>query len=171
MLTPGRFRKLAAAYGGDLQRWPEAFRAQAETLLRTSAEGRALLAQAQALDTAIHEAAQAEQAILWRAANGSAAREQAALARIRRHVGERIAAANANHQPGTRISGSPSGALFPRVGWIGLATAGTLAVVAGLLLGFIYTPASTPDTLLVSLQPAPLHMLADPYEYDHRETP
>ena len=186
MLTPGRFEKLTAAYGGDLRRWPEPFRAQAETLLRTSAEAHALLAQAQALDAAIHEAGEAERAILWSRAKaqaiagngakaqaiaGSAAKEQAALARIRSGVGERIAAQNANHRPGARIPGSPGGMLFPRLGWIGLATAGTLAVVTGLLLGFIYTPASTGDTLLAILQPTPIHLLADPYDYDHRETP
>jgi hypothetical protein len=45
-----RFRRLIAAYGADPGRWPPGRRRRAEALLAHSAQARALLAEAQALD-------------------------------------------------------------------------------------------------------------------------
>lgn len=45
-----RFEDLAGTYGGDLRRWPEAARADAERLLADAPELRAALADAAALD-------------------------------------------------------------------------------------------------------------------------
>src|SRR5579871_1858242 len=50
MMLLERFRELADAYGGDPRRWPPAERAPAAALLAASAEARALLAEAAALD-------------------------------------------------------------------------------------------------------------------------
>jgi len=46
-----RFRRLIAAYGADPGRWPPGRRRRAEALLARSAQARALLAEAQALDS------------------------------------------------------------------------------------------------------------------------
>ena len=46
-----RFRRLIAAYGADPARWPPGQRPQGEALLARSAKARALLAEAQALDS------------------------------------------------------------------------------------------------------------------------
>jgi anti-sigma factor RsiW len=49
-MTPDRFRAFAEAYGGDLGRWPQAERGEAERLLATSPEAVAILADARGLD-------------------------------------------------------------------------------------------------------------------------
>jgi hypothetical protein len=49
-MTQARFAALAQAYGGRLERWPEAWRASAGDFAR-SAEGQAALAEAAGLDT------------------------------------------------------------------------------------------------------------------------
>lgn len=51
-----RFRELMDAYGGDPRRWPPAERPPAAALLAASAEARALLAEAAALDRLLDEA-------------------------------------------------------------------------------------------------------------------
>jgi len=50
MMLLQRFHELMDAYGGDPRRWPPADRAPAAELLAASAEARALLAEATALD-------------------------------------------------------------------------------------------------------------------------
>ncbi len=62
-LPLGRFRDLAAAYGGVIARWPEAYRDAAMLLVR-SPEGQRILAEASSLDTALDS---------WRAAAPSIA--------------------------------------------------------------------------------------------------
>jgi len=52
-MDPNRFRDLADAYGGDLERWPAAERAAAATLAQT-AEAEAILTEAAALDAALN---------------------------------------------------------------------------------------------------------------------
>lgn len=51
-MTPKEFRKLVAAYGGDLSRWPEGERSRAAALSATP-ELRGLLAEASRLDAAL----------------------------------------------------------------------------------------------------------------------
>jgi hypothetical protein len=51
-----RFETLAAAYGGDLRRWPVEARAAAEALLESQPQAaRAVLAEADALDALLHQ--------------------------------------------------------------------------------------------------------------------
>jgi hypothetical protein len=160
MLTLARFTTLAESYGGDLRRWPEELRAGAEALLPTSPEARRLLAEARTLDAAIAAAQGQEDDELWQPGE-----EAAALARLRAGVGARIAATEA--RPAARRS-VPRGwfARLPvNLGWVGMATGGSFAVVAGLLIGATYatTPALSPaqGNVLAMLQPAPIAILAD----------
>jgi hypothetical protein len=50
-MTPERFEELADARGGELRRWPDAERADAQALLERDASARAILARAAALDS------------------------------------------------------------------------------------------------------------------------
>jgi hypothetical protein len=52
-MSPERFSALAAAYGGDLSRWPAAERESAERLLADKPQAADLLAQARSLDQAL----------------------------------------------------------------------------------------------------------------------
>ena len=54
-MRPERFEELLEAKGADLATWPEAERSAAERLLAESAEARAALAQARALDDLLGE--------------------------------------------------------------------------------------------------------------------
>jgi hypothetical protein len=52
-LSPERFSALAAAYGGDLRRWPEPERAAAQAMAQASALARAQLDEESALDAVL----------------------------------------------------------------------------------------------------------------------
>ena len=86
-MTPKQFRNLASSYGADLRRWPEADRAAAAALLRTSVEAQLILDSAQDVDFLLEEAAAAYDSHVWQ--EGEA---DAALARVRARVAARTAA-------------------------------------------------------------------------------
>lgn len=157
MLTLRRFRAMAGSYGADLWRWPEAVRANARALLADEPEARAILEEARTLDEAIEAASAREDATTWQP--GEAA---AALARLRSGVDARIAAAT----PSRRRSGWALAAAGPwghalHLGWVGLATGGGFAIMAGLLIGALYGSVPEPDAVLMMLQPAPIHALVE----------
>jgi hypothetical protein len=147
MMTLKRFRTLADIYGADLQRWPERIRPHARTLLETSAEARNIIGTAEELDEAITAASSAHRRRLW-----SGDHPEAALVRLRNSVAARIRPA-----PTLRAARNPG----RRAGWISLATAATVAIVSGLVLGIRYSPAAPQQDLLALLQPAPVQLLND----------
>ena len=53
MMPIEEFRRLLDVHGGDLQRWPEAKRAEMEALIADSVDARAYLAEARVLDDAL----------------------------------------------------------------------------------------------------------------------
>lgn len=63
-MTLARFETLLEAYGGSISRWPMADTAQAAVLLSNSAEARAMLGEAQALDRVLDTPATADAARL-----------------------------------------------------------------------------------------------------------
>jgi len=159
MLTLKRFKAMTGSYGADLLRWPEQERAAAQTLLEGSAEARALLADARMLDEALAMAS-ARQSAAHRHNN----HEDVALARLRSAVAARIAAASGRSRVSLlerALSITTRGVLSTPLGWAGLATACSLAVVAGLVIGSLYTPPGASDALLTLLQPAPIDNLGD----------
>jgi hypothetical protein len=172
MLTLKRFAALAASYGGDLRRWPEDARGEAQALAKTSSQARDILADAQKLDAALDAAGTHEDRLLL-----SGDEQAAALARLRAGVAARIATAEAapiSAAAANRRSGWMSAmtsrfmalrfAGWPRLGWAaGMATVGCLAILAGLWLGGIAATSSATDTVLTLLQPAPpsIQILAD----------
>jgi hypothetical protein len=158
MLTLRRFTAMADSYGADLQRWPDELRGEAEALLQVSAMARAHLEAALTLDRIIDAASADEDVRLW-----PAGEEGAALARLRSGVAARIAAVPLRRPTSRRFQWAlairerwrPG----PELRWIGMATGGGFAIMAGLLLGSLYTTAPTSDTALSMLQPAPIHSL------------
>ncbi len=151
MLSLKRFKTLAESYGGELGRWPEAFRADAEMLLNTSPEACRFLGEARSLDDAISAASSHEAATLWLPGE-----ENAALARLRSGIAARLPAQ------------LPAGRAWPReIGWmlfgnvarLGMAGGCAVAVVAGLLIGSMDQPA--PANVLTMLQPDALPVQAD----------
>jgi hypothetical protein len=157
MLTLKRFKTMTDSYGADLLRWPEQERAAAQTFLEGSIEARALLADARMLDEAL-AVARATQSAAHRRNN----HEDAALARLRSGVAARIAATSGRSRVSLlerALSITTRRALSTPSGWAGLATAGGLAVVAGLVIGSLYTSPGASDALLTLLQPAPIDNL------------
>jgi hypothetical protein len=157
MMTLKRFRTLADIYGADLQRWPERVRPHARTLLETSAEARNIIGRAEELDEAITAASNEHRQRLW-----SGDHPEAALVRLRNSVAARIRPVT---PPRFSAAGAPT--LRParnpgrRAGWIGLATAASVAIVSGLALGIRYSQAAPQQDLLALLQPAPVQLLND----------
>lgn len=156
MMTLRRFRTLADSYGADLQRWPEPLRAQARALLDTSAQAQALMARARELDQAIAAAGAAREARIW-----VRSRADAALHRLRADVSNRIRQSTSARTPAPGIDSRAARYPHLRAGWVGFATAAGLAVVAGLALGILFSPAAPPQDLTALLQPAPLQLLTD----------
>jgi hypothetical protein len=156
-LTLKRFGELADAYGGDLQRWPEEIRPAARTLIDSSPEARAMFAEARALDEALQSASRREDCALF------AARErEAAVARLGSRVAARIGASPSRPRPHAWPAWRPSfGLIAARVLSPGLATGGVLAVAAGLLIGLLSAPPSTPGDVLAILEPAPIHIFGE----------
>jgi hypothetical protein len=153
MMTLRRFTALAAAYGADLRRWPDAVRGRAEALLASSPEARAALEEARTLDRQI-----------------AAARkplpegQDAALARLRAGVAARIAAPPPR-PPVALWTGRASAARDalrswqPR--WTGVLAGGGIAIIAGLAIGALYPAEPEGEGLMTVLQPAPIQMFAD----------
>jgi hypothetical protein len=141
-----------------LQRWPQRLRGQALALLDSCAEAQAVIGRARELDEVIAAAGAARLARLW---GGETA--DAVLHRVQKNVSAYL------RQPApagvTALHGTRSRAAIryrPRpVQWIGLATAASLAVIAGLALGIHYSPAAPQEDLTALLQPAPLQVLTD----------
>jgi len=155
MMTLKRFRILAESYGADLQRWPEPLRSAARALLDTSAEAQAIIARAAQLDQVISAAHAARAERLWRGASAAAA-----LPRLRNGEAARISPVNPARASGRTsirtVSKAPR-----RPGWIGLATAASVAIVAGVVLGVLYSQGASSQDLLALLQPSPIQLLSD----------
>ncbi len=159
MLTLGRFTELAGSFGGDLRRWPQDVRGEAQALLAVSPQARACLDEARALDDAIAAASASRDAAARRLSQ-----DGPALARLRSGVEARIAAS----PPGRRLAQWP----FVRAGagranafasahlvWAVMATGSSLAVIAGFLVGALYMSAPASDVVLGMLQP--IHILSE----------
>lgn len=154
MLTIKRFQVLAESYGADLQRWPQESRTEAERLLAVSSEARQALAAARILDAAILEASTQDQL--------SPAEQSAALERLKSAVASELATSNARHM------GVSSFGWMPR--WLHevttprgfrLASGVCAAVIAGLVIGSLYTGAPATKSVLTFLQPDPLQLFED----------
>lgn len=162
MLTLNQFKAMADSYGADLRRWPEEVRTEAEALLddaAVSARARAILADAWILDEAIAAASALETTTAWHPGESDAA-----LARLRAGVTARIESATGRQRTGLIervLAATGREAVSRHFGWAGMATSAGLAVLAGILIGSMYSPAATPDTLLSVLQPAPIQVLAE----------
>lgn len=157
MMTLRRFRTLADSYGADLQRWPERLRTRARVLLDTSAEARVIMDRAGELDRAIAAARAERDARVW-----DGGRAAAALPRLRAGVAARIRPPVARGTAAPGAIGSAGARYRPqRARWVGLAAAAGFAVLAGLALGILYSPAAPPQDLTALLQPAPLQLLTD----------
>ena len=151
MMTLERFRTLADSYGADLRRWPQPLRPQARALLESSAEAREVIALAGELDEAIMAAGSAHRESLW-----SGDRPEAALVRLRNGVAARVGAKGA---AGTTTRAAHNGPR--RMRWISLATAASVAILAGVLLGIRYPPIVSQQDLLALLQPVPIQLPDD----------
>ncbi|HEV2441744.1 MAG TPA: hypothetical protein VGT07_04415 [Steroidobacteraceae bacterium] len=166
MMTLRRFRILAARYGAELQRWPERLRPQGQELLQASTEARAIIAQARDLDEAIAAAGAARDAGIWGGVDADSA-----LQRLRANVTARIGAiavtdATAAAMPAKVAAHvtnfrSSYGAPSRRARWLSLATAASIAVIVGFVIGVLYSPTSPTQELTALLQPAPLQLLGD----------
>jgi hypothetical protein len=156
MLTFKQLETLIESYGADIKRWPRGRQAEARALLDRSPRARALLSEARALDAELAAASSRLDRKLWPNSG-----QQDAVARLRARVATRIDAAQPRANPSLERLASAVLLVFPpgRRGWLTLAAAGCMAVLAGLLLGSMFTsPApSTADNLLIALQPIPIH--------------
>lgn len=167
MLTLRRFKELADAYGADIQRWPEAFRADALQILRESEEAHIYLKEAETLDLAIFAASEKADAALWqgRPQNISLTRLEAGVAAEIAAQAARQVARKPKAPPRWRdiMSGgmTAQGAVLSLQN-IEIATCGVIAVAMGLWLGTMYAATFTgvdQGSILTLLQPAPLHLL------------
>jgi hypothetical protein len=156
MLTLRRLAALAESYGADLRRWPPEQRDAAEALLADSAEARAVLETARTLDEAVAAASAHADAVLLRPGE-----QDAALARLRAGVEARIAAAATPRRKGMRLAGIGQWLVGLDLRRAGVAAAGAGAIVAGFLIGGLSAAPPAPDSVLTTLQPAPILMLAD----------
>lgn len=161
MMPLEEFETLVASYGAELRRWPEASREAARELLATSLRAQAVFHAATTLDTALAKASARELERLL-----PAEREAAALARLRRRVAVRIAPPEAASQAdglfarwGSRRQNGLASAFPLRLA--GLATACSCAVMAGLVLGALYTTSPAQDGLSALLQPTPIAILEE----------
>jgi hypothetical protein len=158
MLTLGRFRSMTESYGADLARWPEQARADARALLSVSAEARAMLEGARALDDLIEATHAQEEGLLWKPDE-----QDVALERLRTGVAARIAALPVRPRVTNRLRAWFRSEVAPvRLRWLGLATGGACAIICGLLIGGRYESNPTsPGVLNQMLRPAVLEILPD----------
>jgi hypothetical protein len=157
VLTLRRFNVLAESYGADLQRWPQALRAEAEVFLASSSEARRLLAEARILDTAIETAYSSDLP--------TPGEQRAALERMRSGVAARVASSRAR-RPRSRTFGRPivgwfHGVALTNLRWVLAASGVCAAIAAGLLMGSMYGVAPPTRSVLTLLQPAPIQIFDD----------
>ena len=156
MMTLKRFRTLADSYGADFQRWPERLRPEARRFLESSAEAHEILARAGELDRAIVAAGVARRDSVW--SGGS----DAALVRLRNGVAARIRLTDPGAAITAQVISAPVVRNAPqRIGWFSLATAASVAILAGVMLGIRYSPAPPQQDVLALLQPAPVQLLGE----------
>lgn len=154
MMPLSRFAALVDSYGGDIGRWPEIFRAEARALAAASAQARARLAEAARLDTALLAGARRDLETLL-----PPEAQDAAVERLRRGVAGRIAAPSLAPEPRAAWRSWLADQLpaLPRLTKLaGLATAGGMVVMAGLLVGALTVAQPDGDTLVSLMQPTPL---------------
>jgi hypothetical protein len=151
MLKISRFEELTAAYGADLERWPEELRSEAQALLAVSDRARAALAEARTLDEAIKAARARDDARTWKLGE-----HHAALARLRAGVAARVeiptgsAARALLRYKSSKTSGG--NARRSHLRWVGIAALCTAAVVCGVLIGARYAPPARSASLFSVLQ-------------------
>lgn len=158
MLTLARFGELAGSYGADMRRWPRQVRADAQALLAVSAEARRALEDARILDEALRAA---DRAFVMPPAD-----QAGAFARLQVAVRTRIALPDPSLRGNSRFSWA---SMFDRravfsLRWLGATAGGTLAVIAGLVIGTAYAPSPVGSDILTMLQPVPIHTSAGPYD-------
>jgi len=160
MMTLKRFGVLAESYGGQLWRWPEDSRNDAEALLNSSAEARRILDQARMVDETIGAAARPDSTPAA-ADTGDAA----ALARLRSAVAMRLEATPSRRRRERFLDWLASAISTEAFGsngrWVGVAACGAVVVVAGVMTGLLYEPAKTPTNVLSILQPEPMQIFSD----------
>jgi hypothetical protein len=117
-MTPDRFAALAAAYGADLQRWPEAEREAARRRLGEIPEAAAILSRERGLDIALAES---------RAVPPTADRQRQVITALHRRRAER----------------ESRGRWFSRLGMLGALASGAATGVAAMAL--MLQPASAPN--------------------------
>ena len=156
MMPLSRFAALADSYGGDIGRWPEIFRDEARALAAASAQARARLAEAARLDAAL--LAESRRDLETLLPPGTA---NAALERLRRDVAGRIAAPSRATAPRARWLPWLAARFAPLPRLAGLATAGGVAVMAGLLVGALTVSQPDGDALVALMQPTPLAVFGE----------
>ena len=142
MLTLRQLQTLLDSYGADVGRWPEETRADARALLQSSGDARALQEEACELDDMIAAAGAHEDESRWRTGE-----RDVAMARLRARVSARIATVPVKRPAllqvwmsgvlGPREAGERSAAAY-HLRWVGFATTGAFAVIAGLMIGAMY---------------------------------
>jgi hypothetical protein len=159
MMTLRRFESLADSYGGQLRRWPEDSRGDAEALLRSSAEARRILDRARLLDETIGAAS----ANSTPQTAGSS--DSAALARLRAAVAIRLDTGPARRRPNRLFTWLASTTAPEAFGgntrWVGMAACGAAVVVAGVITGLLYAPPPTTRDVLSMLQPEPIQIFSE----------
>ena len=160
MMTLKRFESLADSYGGQLWRWPEDSRSDAEALLGSSAEARRILHRARLLDETIGAASDNSRQ------EATDSRDSAALERLRSAVAMRLDTASGRRRPSRILAWLASSigaeALGSNTRWIGMATCGVVVIAAGVITGLLYAPPHRPGNVLSMLQPEPIQIFFGP---------
>jgi hypothetical protein len=160
MLTLRRFKELAEAYGADLEHWPVDRRAGAQILLQSSAEARAAIEKAAALDEVLMAGRLQADGETW-----PGNELDVSLARLRAGVAGQIATQNSRSAVPMKSRVSALAAM-----WLAyrrpleLSAFGALAIVVGLWIGSMSAAAMAPaggsNAVMALLQPEPVHMLS-----------
>jgi hypothetical protein len=159
---------MADSYGANLQRWPHDMRSAAQALLDVSQQARACLDEARALDDAIAVAsARGDEAARRSGEDGAAldrlrvgvAAQIAVPFRVRRAARWRQVRAWSERAREFIVAHTTSagttwaGMSWSQMTWIGMATGGSVAVIAGFLIGASYASTPSSDAVLGLLQP------------------
>jgi hypothetical protein len=157
MMTLKRFRTLADSYGADFQRWPERLRPEGRRFLESSAAAQEIMSSAGELDRAIVAAGAARRDSVW------SGESDAAFVRLRNSVGARIRLTDREEAaiPARATSARAVRNTSRRFGWFSLATAASVAILAGVLLGVRSSPPPPQQDVLALLQPAPVQLLGE----------
>ena len=152
-----RLRKLLDSYGAQVRHWPPEERAALQALLEASSEAQRLLNDARQLDEALQAARRHESSRLWPAGG-----EQAALHRVRARVLARgpvpATAGSTQFRALRRWAAQPwpaSGSLR----WAGAVAVNTVVVVLGVWVGWQHGEPLAQNTVLTTLQFAPIRAL------------